>query len=497
MPICSQSGVQPQFAEHLCAMVPEVEVCFHPHPAFPEAVASTDGARIYLNWPRYRVSDVDWLRVLGHEAVHLLQRAYHITATNNRQGVLYNDDPFLELEADLWGDHLAGQFAMGVPLHLPSELPARSHVPILQHMLAVRGHVIHTHNDLSGVAQALLKLIPYGNSWLHVLTSGRRSYAFESDLDLLAAIHTGIHGEPLMLFHKTQLGVHPVALQGLSQSEADNLVLVELGQQDNSVALRAAQRALARHKLLTENDLKYKDTTDFLTQMGIENELLIRSQSLADRIVLHRLIEDDVHDEKLDLPLQKEASSFAIQRSANVSDFADYYRFYMSLVQEPTPDPLQSGKRMRAAESLADSLSEVAYDLLWTPTLNQTPSLTEMPHVIAQWAKQGLFLGFPRLSAALAHIVQYSPVDGATGKHAHQIIDAWMQQLQRHWVQTVPRSTYLTQTGGQRLYNYHLPEAFAQLSLAGNGSLTIATYRKRTQPGNEEKSPTQETGEPS
>lgn len=478
MTICSQLEEFPEAAERFSALLPGVEIRFCPHPAAPTAVATTDGSAIYLNLQYHRLSYAGWLRVLGHEAAHLLQRARPVPAITRSGGFPCNDDPVLELEADLLGDRLALGFAVGLPLRLPQDSIVKAQDPILQHMLAVGGRTIRSRHDLGPVPQELLKLIPYGASWLHVLASARGQYQFDSDLDLLAEIHAGIHGDPVMFLHKIQLGVHPAALQPLSLNEAENIVLVELSEQDNSMALRAAQRTLARHQLLTESDFKYADTADFLTQVGIADELLIRSQSLADRIVLHGLIEDDVHDEKFDLPLQKEAASFAIRRSANMADFADYYRFYMSLATEPSPDPLQSGKRMRVAESLVDSLSEVAYDLLWTPTLQRTPSLPEMPRLIAQWAERGLFLGFPRLSAALAHIVRYSPVDGATGRHAHQIIDAWMKKLQTQWVQTVPHSVRVTQTGTHRLYNYRLSGAIAQLSLSSNGGLTIANYRE-------------------
>jgi len=454
-----------------------VEIVLHPHPAAPFAVACTDGHQIYLNPHRHHLTSLQWVHAIAHELVHIVQqRQGRVRASGTRHGFLFNDDPCLEREADRLAPRIATRLLNG----LFPPLPQAHATPILQCLISIKGHPVRSQTDLTPQAQSLLPLVPGATDWLASIASTPIQYQFTSDLELVAGLNAGVHGDPMMLLRKLQVSAHPEALSGFAKDDIDSIVQVELGTGDNSVARMRVRRLLAAQQLLTESELQVGD--EFPTQIGLATEPLFRSSSLAARIALFNLVNEGVTEHALDTQLQTEAAAFAIQRSLNVFEFIDYYRFFMALLTEPSPDPTQAAKRARFAESTADSLADVSFDLLWAPTLESIPTTSAMPGVIAQWSERGFRLGFPRLSAALAHLAQNVKTDGATGTAARQIIQTAMAQLQSLWVSTVPRSARVAQTGIERLYAYDLPAATAHLSLAADGTLTIADYQP-TPPG--------------
>ncbi|MCU1226412.1 MAG: hypothetical protein JWQ42_4505 [Edaphobacter sp.] len=457
----------------------QVDILLHPHPAAPESVATTDGQRIFLNPLHHRLDATHWLYVLGHEFAHLMQqRQGRVRPSGARQGTFYNDDIELEREADLLAPSFAVLFAAGLCPVLPPWAGSAPAASILQHMISIRGRSVRSQVDLVPMAQSLLQMIPSGAPWLASIAAAKTQYQFGNDLELLAGIHAGVHGDSVMLLRKLQIAVHPEALADFKKDDIDSMVLVEREAGDNSVARMRVRRLLASQQLLTESELKVGD--DFPSQVGLPAESLFRSASLSARIALFNLVNEGITEHALDTKLQAEAADFAIQRSLNVFEFVDYYRFFMALIGEPSPDPLQAPKRARFAEATADSLSNVIFDLLWVPTLDSVPSASAMPGLIAKWSEGGFKLGFQRLSAALAHLAQHVPTQGATGVAARQIIADAMAQLQTQWVSNVPRSVRVTQTGLERLYTYDLPAATAQISLAADGTLTIGDYRPRS-----------------
>jgi len=472
-----QTAVIHSAAEGCGRPAPQSNILLYPHPAAPGVVASTDGERIFLNPDRHCLSEAQWLHVLGHEFVHMLQqRQGRVRPSGSRRGADYNDDPLLELEADILAPAIAAIFAAGLCPVLPRWNVAAG-VPILQHLISIQGRPIRSPIDLPPTAQSLLQLIPEGAPWLASLAAASTQHPFHSDLELVAGIHAGIHGDPLMLLRRLQIVVHPEALAEFTKDEIDSLVLVEQSPGDNSVARMRVRRLLTGQQLLTESELEVGD--EFPSQIGLENEPLFRSVPLAGRIALFHLVSEEVTEHALDVRLQTEAADFAIQRSSSIFEFADYYRFFMALLNGRSPDPLQAAKRARFAEATADSLSEGIFDLLWVPNLERTPTPTAMPSIIAQWSERGFRLGFPRLSAALSHIVQHVVMHGTPGGAARQIIQSALSQLQTLWLNHVPGSVHVSQSGLERIYTYDLSSATAQLSLASDGTLSIASYCPR------------------
>ena len=453
-----------------CAWIP-VHLHLCAHPLAPQAVASTDGRTIYLNVQGHRLSFSQWMRALAHEIAHLWQQnSGMVTPSRRLRGVAVNEDAWLEEHADSLVSQILPLLCAGYwPLQSASTLQRE---PVLQNLLRCRGKMVRSVDDLQPGAKALMSCIPQGNQWMQTIAQASTEYDFQNDLELLAGLQAGVHGSPLLLLRNLQLVVHPEALRGLSSDDLASIAQIETGQDDNSVVRMRVRRVLAAQQLLTESELKIAN--EFSAQMNMAEEPVFHSMDLSDRVDLFNLLNNASSEQEQDASLQAEASRFAVTHAANLPEFIDYYRFYMAEIREVGNDAQDAEKRMRTTETALDRLPEFCLDMLWVPTLNGTPSKSELPGIIAQREAAGFPLGFPRLSAALSFLAREVPLNGATGESAARIIQEQLQQLQNLWTSNVPGSVRVAQSGSERIYSYLTSSQRAGLSLSAEGILSIA-----------------------
>lgn len=459
--------------------VPDVELHLHGHPAAPEALGAVFGKHLYLNVESGRIPAEEIPFVVGHELAHVLQqREGRVQPTGWKDGIPFNDDALLEVEADAMGTCFAlgvNGFS-GVRAAIPRAWPAGTALqPTLQCLLTMGSKRVNSSADLSPKGQTLLTLIPHGSEWLKGIAGSDSRYDFSNELDLLTGIHVGLHGSDTLLLRRLGVLAHLERLHDLEQDELEGILSVERSPAENVVNLRKTKKALARHGLWSESELSIAD--EFLRTTGVAAEPVFRSLSLSDRVSLFELVNEANTAQALNPMLQREAATFAVSRAQNAAEFIDYYQFYMAQIHEANPQPQLAGKRMRFAEALAETLSELMFDHLWSPNFPGPPEADELPIALRQWSVQGKRVGFPRLSAALAHVAQFGELHGASGPAARQLIDAYMERANGHWIQRTPSAVQLSQDGHHRDYIYDLPNVQAVLRLASDGSLTIGAVR--------------------
>lgn len=453
---------------------PGVEIHLQPHPAAPLAPGAVEGNHVYLNPAAKRLGRERWRHILGHELAHVAQqRQGRVQPTGWLAGCAVNQEASLEAEAE----ELGRRFAAGASSLAQAGVRALPHRPVLQCMLSIGGQPVQTGLDLSPKAQSILEFIPGGEAWLRAIGRARPQYNFDNEYEFLGGIQSGLHGSPLLLLRRLGLSIHPLALQEMEKPEIDTLLSVERSEQENSVSRMRVKKALAAHKLWAEPEFVIGD--EFLRHAGVESEPLFGSLSLADRVALFDLVNNASSENALSLMLQKEAAAFAVGRAQSAQEFVDYYQFFMAQVQEKPPQSHTSARRARFAEAAAEAVGDLLYDLLWCPRLERAPAPGEMPRILAQWSARGFCLGFPRLSAALAHMAQFADLQGATGAAAGQLIGRYMDGLQSQWLQRTPAAMRYSQDGRDRQYIYELPAATAELRLAEDGSLTIGPFQPR------------------
>jgi len=455
-----------------------VEVRIGVHPAAPGALGSVFDNRIYLNPGLGKKHPLTVAHILGHELAHLVQqRQGRVRPGRAKAGVAFNDDPALESEAD----RLGRGFALGVR---SDSFPVTYHgavrrlrpsPPVLQCLVHVGGRPISAVSELSPKGQLLLDLIPQGPAWLNSGVKASCRHAFDDEAALLVGVQLGLHGSETLLLPRLKLLVHPERLQELAPNELECIRATERSSNENTVIKLKAQKALKRHSLWADEELTHGD--GFLNEAGVSSELVFRSRSLADRIALLDLVSET--EWNWTTSLQQEAGKFAVAHAQNLPEFIDYCQFYLAqLPDKEHPAPDQAEKRARFAETRAETLSDLLFDLLHSPSFERPPTATELPGALAQWSSRGYRVGFPRLSAALAHIEQYAELYGASGPAARQLIDRYMDRAQAHWVNRMPNTIQLSQDGRYRDYVYELPHLQAVLRLDMDGALSIGPLRR-------------------
>lgn len=439
-----------------------------PHPAEPEAIGAAYGDNIYLNVAMHRLSADEWMHVLGHELAHVRQqREGRVLAQGQRADVAYNDDAGLEAEAEAF----AREFASGAPLVAAGSM-ARVERPVLQCLIELQGRPIHSSRHLSEKAQAVLEMIPSGSIWLDSVSAGKLRYTFQDEVELLSAIQTGLHGGPQILLRRNALMAHPCGLYRLTENELHNLWQAELSDAPNPIHKTLVTKARYDKHLWTDQDLAIGDT--LLSETGVADEPIFTVKTLQDRLALFEHVNSKITENETDLELQKEASKFAVGLAQTALEYVDYVDFYIALADDPGTHTSVAAKRLRYAETIADCLFEPLLNTLWCPTFQPAPNAAELSAQIGEWsAKSGQWVGFPRLSASLVHMVKHADLQGATGNAAKKIIENHMDHLQTCWMQYTPRPPQCSQDGSYRSYLYELPGLRAELRLSDEGSLTV------------------------
>jgi hypothetical protein len=448
-----------------------VRIHLHAHPAASQAWGVAVGDNIYMHPCVLQLEPETVSFVLRHELAHVLQqRTGRVRPNGSLGGMPANDDCFLEWEADC--------IALGL---LPPEaafgeglLPQDVQQPVLQCAMQVAGRRIETRANLSSKAAIILDMIPNGAAWLKVIGTSRPLYSFNDEYEMLASIQAGLHGSPIVLLRRLGLSIHPEAFRPLDAEDIERLLHMETAESNNSVGMMRLKKTLAAHELWSENEFTIGD--EFLKNVCVSAEPLFRTLSLADRIALFDLVNDSTSEVSLNQILQKEAANFAVAHAQNALEFVDFYRFFMVLASDRDASPSLASKRARFAETMMDSWISLLHNQLWCPTLVQPPAPEQMPRMIREWGVRGQRLGFPRLSAALAHVAQFADLHGATGAAAQSLIERHMDRLQSFWQERVPSSVKASQYGTDLFYFYDLPGATAKLRLDEEGNLTVSSY---------------------
>lgn len=454
----------------------DVHLHFGSLPAALGAVAFTHGNHIYLDSdviPPYSSSD---LEILGHELTHVVQqRQGRVRANASFHGLPANNDVCLELEAE----ELGRRFVGGGSSNLKHLRVSQQYSPVVQGLLKIGGRMCKGAPELSPKSSIILKLIQGGDDWMSwAATSTSSFYQFADEAELLQGIQTGLHNANLLLLPTSATLLNLVKLFELSEEELKALLAVETAAEANSVAGMNTKKALTSHSLWSQSELVIGD--EFLRQVGVDQRPVFQAMTLADRIALFELVNGAATEIGLNQMIQREAASFSVNSARSPLEFADYYQFYISTIQDSDPQAADAGKRARLAESSAESLQPLLYDLLRCPWIRGNPSPNEVSSILQSWIASGSRLGFARLSSALYQLNQNAALRGATGEAAQKIISDYIDQLQKAIVLQQPSSVNLSQDGRERYYQYSLRSVVAELCLSAEGYLTLSNLRTAT-----------------
>lgn len=408
---------------------------------------------------------------LGHELTHVLQWREGRTPPLNAAAFVENAS--LEAEANDTGR----RFAQGVGRYRSRGVASITGEPVLQRSVRIGDKAISGEGDLSPIGALTVGLIDGGEAWLTWAASAATDWKFADEQELAAAAQSGLHGSPLTLLRSLGLLVHP---QRLMELQIDDLRLLASGEQaasDNSAAQQQAKKVLAKYGMRTQSDLAIG--RDFLAQTGVADAPVFQSLQLADLIDLFNLVDGAATETSLNPAIQKEAAAFAAARAISPAEFCDYYRFYLSTIDDPAPQPKNSAARTRKAEVVADGLTGQLTGALFCPSITGGCSPDRMARVVRNWTAGGRALGYARLSSAISQVGQFADLNGATGASARSAIDRYSQAAGVFLSQNLAGSVNLAQDGASQDFVYDRPEAYAALRLSDAGNITLSTYQAR------------------
>ncbi len=442
-----------------------VELHRHPHPDAMDALGAAEGNHVYLNLRDDFFGSPRSMELLGHELTHVLQQRQGRVAPTH--GPHHNADPLLEAEANALSRDLPRlqQSLLESPHTLPLE-------PVIQCFVQSGDRLIHHEYDLTEKARMIFELIPFSHHWLRAVGSSSQPYTFNNEFELLSGVQEGIHGIRTLTLRRLSLTVSPLVLESLDTEELEAIYNYERNGDENKVALNRARRALSRLELRTESDLLIVD--DFLRSTNVQNEPIFASASLEDRVAIFDLVDGAAAPAHFDLNQQRNAAQFAVRHAQSVPEFIDYYRFYMAYIGSDTQN---IGRQGRSPEATLEALVEPLLPFLCCPSFPTPPRAQDLPALLAQWSAQNNKVGFPRISAGVAHIAMYARLNGEVGRSAREIIYRYMDRLQTLWLEHVPDFLRYTQDGGKVEYGYRQNTGHILLRLSEDGNLTIGQHR--------------------
>jgi hypothetical protein len=417
------------------------------------------------------------MELLGHELAHVVQqRQGRVTATFALNGWGANDDPGLEQEAEASGY----RFAAGLQAQMPALPLQEQSSAVIQRAVSVAGKPITGTASLSAAAGCVLDLIEGGPAWMDwIIKNPSLHYHFSGEPELILGVQTGLHGTDLMLLPELGLQLHPRKLLEIAPEDLKLVNAAEKAAAANSVTHLQAKKVLAKHQLLSQSELEIGG--ELLSQTGVAAAPVFQATTLGDRISLFRLVDGASTEISLNPAIQKEAAGFALTHAQSPREFADFYQFYLSMVDDPTPASAGKGAaaRGRKAEVSLEALQPLVFGLLFCPCVRGVPTPEQMHAIVQTWVHGGNRLGFARLSLAMSQIGQFADLKGATGETAAKTIDEFAIQAQNHIMQKPAASVTLSQEGSEWSYLFESRQALAVVSLASNGNVTLATFQPK------------------
>lgn len=197
-------------------------------------------------------------------------------------------------------------------------------------MLTVNSRTVASADDLSANFQLLLGTVPLGREWLAWAIADRTAgpLAVPTEADLLRAIQSGLHGNPVTFFPAAGLQIDLALILDLSDEAiaklADSFATGQLTPEVQSI--------LAWWKIYTEADFA-QAKVPFADSPAAAP--LLASASLADLVALRTLMPDWTAT-PADL---KAAVSFALQLAATASSLVELVGFHLALAQAGIADP--------------------------------------------------------------------------------------------------------------------------------------------------------------
>ncbi len=344
----------------------------------------------------------------------------------------------------------------------------------------IAGHLITSPEQLSEPARAVVGLIVDGEDWLRsAIGDAGHHYHFPSEGALVSGVQNGLHGSELLLV--PGLGLQ-VSAERLFQVPPELLRAVEeaaaAGSYEPTVTTR---RLLAQSKLWTADELAGGQIA--LTQFGLRDDPLFQSLTLGDAIVLFDLF-DSTYDSTNH---SKAAASFAADRAVTPREFADYYRFYVTVAEASRSE---GGADERVATAL-ELLRPVVWPRLRCPHVAYDPSPETVGALVRSWLAEGEpAVGFATASRAVAELAEVAGGTISVAEDAEAAAETFIETSTAVLSSQDPREGELSQDGAVQLFSVEAPDGARVLLVHDRTHGALAVHSLEMAPGMTESSGT-------
>lgn len=290
-------------------------------------------------------------------------------------------------------------------------------------MTVIVGKRLYQSSGPSDLARLVIACIDGGPAWFDwAIRDPVARYHFPDEIQLVAAIQTGLHDSPLTLLRGIGLAVGPAKLMTLPPNDLRVLMRAEMGERIDPVQLEAVLEA---HDLMPRQ--RFVEARACLDAMGVTDAPVFQAPGLEDWRTIAELTRTIGNGGD---PLSREAAAFAVDNAGSPAAFCDYHRFYRDCARVLVPDDATPDTRLSAASEALATLLPLTYTILDCPMVEGLVSPWEVRAAIGEWIATGRQIGFVRPSLAVGQILAHAGYRGQTGSDAHTLVRDYVAKAQ-------------------------------------------------------------------
>ncbi|TDF35590.1 hypothetical protein EYS14_19460 [Alteromonadaceae bacterium M269] len=325
--------------------------------------------------------------------------------------------------------------------------------------LIVNNAEIQTLDQLSDKTQTLIQLLAHGEQCLYTLINQDEVMVFTSDEQFVEELYSGLTNSTLLFLNHANLSVDVKKLFELSTNDLRDLATynkTEIGSSDTNLHALFSKYHLISNSALNRIALFYR-------RYDLSYHALNWSANFNDQINLYNSL---IYWEKaynLNSPLVKTASSWAMQKAQNLSEFSNYLWVYFAW-QSKTH---RAGKSI---DEIVSILTPIVLDNLDSPVVTYELDQINLNQALKQWHEKQKTLGFYDFTTGLLNIVLNIDLQAPDLSKA---ANTYIANLQNQLINTLANDSYINQAGIFRHYVFDLNTTTAALNVDSQGCLSL------------------------
>jgi len=334
--------------------------------------------------------------------------------------------------------------------------------------------------SLSAEAQLMIQLIPEGQRWLELSEQANApSFVFESEVQLLSTLLDGVHGTELLFIEQLDLLVDPERLMSVGEQSLQTIVdFVASGKNKKNV------NSIIKKSQLLSNVVLKTQVEIFFEECGLNEQSLFQVMSLNNYIELYFLANDDEVNEKFAKSDKILAANYAISLAQTVSEFCDFFRFYLNVINELDIENMSGARRKKRVNEIFEALADIAHGMLVCPQISGLTNAEQVNDSIKTWLEYSGNFGFSSFSKALVQLSKNIPLNDLQSDTLISGMNNYSQKINEFLNQNEVGAPALSQDGKFLTYSCTNDGSTITFSLNQHGCLALEEFLVNKTPKN-------------